>query len=293
MKRLNIIGGGQVGSSLGMAWAGQVFTIGEVLCRSFESATCAAARINGARPVQSMSEMSPADLWLISTNDDAIESVARQLAELGTVRAGDIVFHPSGALSSTVLEPLHLTGAAVASVHPVKSFAGLSASTGVLAGTPCGYEGDPQALAVLLPAFAAAGGEPFPLAAKGKVLYHAGLSAVSNYLAVLVEMGAQLCHEAGVEREQALALFAPLMRGSLENIFRLGPSAALTGPIARGDAHSVAQHVQQLEQTRSPYTELYRKLGLVAADLAAEKGQADGTAIAAVRAVLNSSALTE
>jgi predicted short-subunit dehydrogenase-like oxidoreductase (DUF2520 family) len=47
-----------------------------------------------------------------------------------------------------------------------------------------------------------------------------------------------LAAEVGLEREQ----LAPLVRATVENWATLGPERALTGPVARGDEHTVAAH---------------------------------------------------
>ena len=63
---------------------------------------------------------------------------------------------------------------------------------------------------------------------------------------VLIDV-AQRCYEsAGIEPELAKRLAEPLASKTLENCFRLGTTAALTGPIKRGDMDIVALQLQGL-----------------------------------------------
>jgi predicted short-subunit dehydrogenase-like oxidoreductase (DUF2520 family) len=55
---------------------------------------------------------------------------------------GSVVFHCSGALASDRLQAVRAAGGAVASVHPIRSFADPQAVAQAFAGTYCGMEGD-------------------------------------------------------------------------------------------------------------------------------------------------------
>jgi len=64
----------------------------------------------------------------------------------------------------------------------------------------------------------------------------------------------------------------PLVRGTLANIERLGIPGALTGPIARGDAVTVAGHVAALQRRAPELLDLYRVLARQTIPLAQEQG---------------------
>jgi len=82
-----------------------------------------------------------------------------------------------------------------------------------------------------------------------------------------VAEGVRLLEAAGWERAEAERALAPLVEGVAANLRRRGTVKALTGPIRRGDAETVARHLAELEDDR-----LYRMLGLVALRLAIEAG---------------------
>ncbi|HJQ61974.1 MAG TPA: DUF2520 domain-containing protein, partial [Burkholderiales bacterium] len=123
-QTLNIIGPGRVGRTLATLWKRTgVFAIQDVLSGAPESARTAVASIGTGDPVARVEDMRAADVWMLTTPDDRIVECATALAATGSLRAGDVVFHCSGALSSTELLPAGLRGAHTASIHPVKSFA--------------------------------------------------------------------------------------------------------------------------------------------------------------------------
>lgn len=275
MKSLNIIGCGKVGKTLGRLWneAG-VFLVQDILNRSLESAQHAALFIGSGRPVASFDDLRPAHLYLIAAADDAITGCAEALAET-TVVDGAIVFHLSGTLPSSVLCPVASRGASVASVHPVKSFPEPISLPQNFAGTWCGVEGDEDALTVLRDAFCAIGGRIFAIDTAAKSLYHCGSVLVCNYLNALMEAGLRAYARGGLPRETALEVMEPLVRGTLDNIFRNGPAQALTGPIARGEAGVVSRQVAALDAWDGELGRLYRVLGRLALELSLEKGLKD------------------
>ena len=287
MKSLNIVGCGTVGRVVGRLFqqAG-LFEIRDILNRSTDSARDAAAFIGAGRPVAELKGLRAADLYLIAASDDAIAGCARQLADSGLVGPETVACHLSGALPSAALGPLRELGAAVASVHPVKSFADPLACVADFAGTWCGIEGDPPAVALLGAAFGALGGRLFPVDPGFKTVYHAGSVLVCNYLTSLIEVGVRAYQRGGLPRETALQVMEPLVRGTLDNIFRVGTERSLTGPIARGDAALVAGQLAALDDWDGEIALIYRALGRVALDLADRRGVAAEAELAALKRLL-------
>jgi predicted short-subunit dehydrogenase-like oxidoreductase (DUF2520 family) len=202
------------------------------------------------------------------------------------VTEGTVVFHLSGALSSSELNPVRDQGASVASVHPVMSFADPTKATGDFDGTWCGMEGDDQAIAQLEPAFEGIGARCFRIEASGKSLYHAASVIACNYLVTLEEFSLQTFEAAGIRRETALEILAPILRGTVENILALGTTEALTGPVARGDVSVIERHLQALEQWNPEIAALYRRLGMATAELSENQGHATARSLASIRELL-------
>jgi predicted short-subunit dehydrogenase-like oxidoreductase (DUF2520 family) len=261
VKTLTLIGAGNLGSTLARLWFERgAFRIQDVACRSVDSAARAVAFIGAGRACVGMAALAPADVFLLAVPDDALADCAQQLARSGLLRAGSIVFHCSGSRCASEMTAAIEAGATVASIHPVRSFAQPEEVVASFAGTYCGTEGDAAALSVLAPAFESIGAVLAPIEARHKMLYHAAAVFASNYLVTVLDVALQAYGAAGIPRTTALPMLAPLARNALENLLRLGPEAALSGPIARGDMDTVAKQYHALHEWDSATASLYRQL---------------------------------
>lgn len=282
MLTLNIIGAGRLGKTLArLAQDSGRYRIGAVLCRSLPAAQQACAFIGGGEPCDSLQALPAANLTLLAVPDGAIASVAAELAASGRLAAGSVAFHASGVGEASLLAPLAAAGVHCASLHPAFSFAEPARAVQGFAGTRCALEGDAAAFPALQDFAGAIGAVPFALAPGGKAAYHAALSIASNYLVTLHDLAARVAAQAGMADEVAAAVLGGLMRQTLENTLALGPQAALTGPIARGDAGTVARHRAVLAAQDDV---LYCALGRATARLAA--GRLDAAAQAVLGQVL-------
>ena len=84
-----------------------------------------------------------------------------------------------------------------------------------------------------------------------------------------------LMREAGVEEGAARRALEPLARTSVKNELQLGPAAALTGLIARGDADTVRGHLAALAKAPAVVESLYRAAGLATLEIARQRGLAE------------------
>ncbi|MFZ1388086.1 MAG: Rossmann-like and DUF2520 domain-containing protein [Thiolinea sp.] len=286
--RLNIIGCGHLGQTLAYLWAqAGLFMISQVLNSSLQSSQAAVDFIGQGQALSSIAEMRPADLYLLGCPDKALEICCNALAKAKLLKAGDIVFHCSGAIASEILQPLKEQGALIASVHPVKSFAEPQQAILSFQPTYCGVEGDEAALAVLMPLFVQIGGIPFQINAEQKTLYHAASVFACNYLVALQNVSLRAFAQAGVEEALALKILQPIVQETVSNVFKLGPAAALTGPIARGDAAVVAKQLAALQISQPADAELYRLLGLEALGLAYQRQKTPNEYLQEVAKVLS------
>jgi predicted short-subunit dehydrogenase-like oxidoreductase (DUF2520 family) len=154
----------------------------------------------------------------------------------------------SGRYGVSVLEPATRRGGLPLALHPVMTFTGRSDDADRLRGTCFGV----TAPEVLRPAAEALviemGGEPVFIAEEKRDLYHAALAGAANHLITLVAQATDLLKTAGVT--DPARLLSPLLFAALDNALRFG-DAGLTGPVARGDAQTVAAHVSALEAAPS------------------------------------------
>jgi predicted short-subunit dehydrogenase-like oxidoreductase (DUF2520 family) len=199
----------------------------------------------------------------IATPDAAIEGVSRALAPW--LSADVAVIHFSGATSVHTLDS---APGPKACVHPVQTV-WPERGPGQLEGAYAAVTGDWDAGAGLAREL---GMEPFPLADEMKLLYHAAMVFASNYLVTITRTAVDLLERTGVDRDLALRILAPLQHRTVE-VAGEGP----TGPIARGDAGTVAAHLEAIGPELGP---LYRSLGRATLPLV------DQRAAAAVRDLL-------
>lgn len=271
MRRLTVIGGGQVGRVLGRLFAGAaVFSVQDVVARSADKAAQAAAFIGSGTPAVAGGALRAADVFMLSVSDDQIGPACEALAAAVPLQ-GAVVFHCSGALASDRLAAARAAGAHVASVHPIRSFADVDAVAAAFAGTFCGVEGDQQALDVLLPALAAIGARAVRIDPAAKTVYHAAAVFASNYLVTVIDAALRAYQAAGVPEAVARELARPLALESMENAFRLGAAPALTGPVARGDMATVMRQQDAVMAWDAATGQLYRALVPPTVELAERK----------------------
>jgi len=271
LKTINLIGGGRVGQTLGrlLAQCGQA-QVQDVLTRSAASAHDAVAFIGTGRAVLNMVDMRPADLWLLAVPDDQISQVAAGLALLDSLPPA-LAFHASGALAANELKPLQAIGWQVASAHCLLSFASPQLALKQFAGTPCALEGDAQALAELRPLLTRLGAQCFDVRSEDKLLYHAGAVFATNFLPVLQDLAEQLWQHSGMPPQLVQQLRASLLQNAVNNIVKLGPQDALTGPASRGDTALLANQGQAVQDWDASAGLAYKALSALARQLAQRK----------------------
>lgn len=219
---------------------------------------------------------------VLSVPDLVLPEVAVALAAQGEAPGGCSAFHLSGALGTDPLAPLLAAGYGIGALHPLQTLADPVLGARQLQGVYFSISGEPSALAVARRIVHHMGGESLSVPVTRRPLYHAAAVFASNYLAGLIAAAGRLMAQAGVPEDEALRSILPLARGSLENLERMGPVQALTGPISRGDLETVRMHLRALEPRERA---LYAALGLEILNLAREGGLDEGT-VEIVREIL-------
>ncbi|MBP6117396.1 MAG: DUF2520 domain-containing protein [Neisseriaceae bacterium] len=265
----HIIGAGRVGQTLAHLWqqSGQL-QLSHILRRRNDDDAAWTHRFTTAKIVTQISDLPAADIILISTPDDVIETTAKALAACPWLTPQTLVCHCSGAKSRAALAPLAAKGVPTASLHPVFAFADVDTSIRTLAGHLAAIEAEPAQQPLLTRLAHALGLQPFYVDADHKARYHAALSISANYLMTLAHFAETVLAPLNLPQSQSRALVSGLMQQSFHNYQALGPKAALTGPIVRGDSATVAAHLQALTPQEIP---LYQALGTATVALAAEK----------------------
>jgi predicted short-subunit dehydrogenase-like oxidoreductase (DUF2520 family) len=246
---VGVIGAGKAGTALGAALARAGHTVVAASAVSDASVARARTAFPGAVIAEPGQVLRRADLVLLTVPDDVLPGLVAGLAATEAPVEGRLLAHASGRHGLAVLEPVARRGGLPLALHPVMTFTGRSDDVDRLNGTCFGV----TAPEVLRPAAEALviemGGEPVFISEEHRDLYHAALAGAANHLVTLVAQAEDLLRAAGVA--DPARLLGPLLAASLDNALLLG-DAGLTGPVARGDADTVAAHVAALGAAASP-----------------------------------------
>jgi predicted short-subunit dehydrogenase-like oxidoreductase (DUF2520 family) len=269
--RIGIIGAGRVGAVLGAALA----AAGHRVVAASGVSAASLARIEellpgaAVRPADQVA--AAASLVLVAVPDDALAGIVRGLAETGVLRPGQVVAHTSGAHGIGVLEPAVRAGALPLALHPAMTFTGTAADLERLAaGVPFGVTAPAEVRATATRLVADLGGSVEWIPEERRSLYHAALAHGANHLVTLVNEALDRLRDAGVAHPERV--LDPLLHAALDNALRLR-DAALTGPVSRGDAGTVAAHIAVLDATAPASVPPYLALARRTADRAIASGR--------------------
>lgn len=270
-----IVGAGKVGGALAILLHKKGYPVVGIASRRISSAHRVAKEVNCPAVDRPEEVTGLGELVFITTPDREIARVAEAIAGRQGFRSGQIVAHTSGAHPASELHGVRKTGAAIVSIHPLQSFADLKGAIENLPGSYFALEGDESAMTVAGQIVADLGGKTFTIRAQDKPLYHAAACVASNYLVSLMHYATGLYRHFGLSREEAFEALFPLVQGTINNIRRIGPVYALTGPVSRGDGTTIEDHLPALERVGKEELNLYRVLGLYTVSVALEKGSID------------------
>lgn len=214
-----VIGAGRAGGALSRALRAAGWTVEGPLTRR-DPATSAAA---GTK------------LLVLAVPDGAVATLA------ASVRPGDaVVVHLAGSLGLDVLAP----HPRAASLHPLVALPDPERGAERLRGAWFATAGDPAVGEVV----EALGGRAVAVADTDRVAYHAAAAMAANHLVALLGQVERVAAGIGVP----LAAYLELARGALDDVAAVGPAAALTGPVSRGDWGTVTRHLEALPPGERP-----------------------------------------
>jgi predicted short-subunit dehydrogenase-like oxidoreductase (DUF2520 family) len=266
------VGAGRAGAVLGAALRRAGHHVAAVSAVSDLSRLRAEALLPGVPILPVPEVVRDAELVLISVPDDALPDLVSGLVGTGDLRAGQFVAHPSGRFGIEVLAPATAAGAVGFALHPVMTFTGTSVDLARLEGCPFGVTSEESMRPVAEALVVEMGGEPVWVPESARSMYHAALVFGANYLMTVVLQSVELLTAAGIPTPERL--LAPLLGASLDNALRHG-DASLTGPVARGDAATVADHLRTMSDLSPVVTDAYRSLARLTADRAVAGGLID------------------
>ncbi|MGO9127474.1 MAG: Rossmann-like and DUF2520 domain-containing protein [Terriglobales bacterium] len=255
-----IIGLGRLGTALALQLSRAGYRISEIVSRTPASQRAARALTQTLKARSSHYQNMSLDAGLIwlCVPDREIAVVAAALATL-KIWEGKTFFHSSGALSSDTLSPLRKRGAKVASVHPMMTF--VRGAVPTMKGITFALEGDAAAVRLARRVVRDFGARTFLIRKQNKAAYHAWGAFTSPLLVAALVTAEQVARSAGLNTAQARRMMLPIVCQTFVNYAALGPAGAFSGPLVRGDAEIVRQHLQALKripEARAVYIALAR-----------------------------------
>ncbi len=256
----SFIGAGKVGTSLGVFFKENGIDICGYFSRTLKNAETAASLTSSKAYTELENLVNESRFIWITTNDDAIESVANQIAEL-KISEKKTFIHASGLKTSNALIALKKQGHKICSAHPLLAFSTVEQAVKMLSKTTFFLEGEQDDLLDIKQIFKDKNLKFAEIKKEQKAAYHAGACIISNYLVTLVHASNQLFELAGIPNNILSPATNTLITSALQNLEGKEPKEALTGPIKRGDAETVKKHIEILSKDLPELAELYKVLG--------------------------------
>lgn len=262
---MSIIGPGRLGTALAIALRDAGYQILALVGREPKRVAKSAAWLGPqtlSLTAKQLEFLPLSEVIVISTPDDTIAQIAKQLAALKNLQGGGIVFHTSGALSSALLSPLAKMGLHTGSIHPLVSVSNPRMGARGLRGAYYCIEGDPQAVKIARQIVSRLKGQSFSIKSDKKAIYHAAALLSSGHLVALLDIAIEMLLKCGLKRSEAQTVLLPLVQSSINNLAASNPERALTGTFARGDEATMLEHIKSLQlQKMSEALAVYKLLG--------------------------------
>lgn len=263
---LGIVGAGAVGTALGLALARAGWRVGAVASRDAGRRERFRALVPDARAfADAAAVLDECHVVILTVPDDVIATVAGSLR----LYSGQALVHTSGLHGAEALAAAKAAGTSAGSFHPLVAFADLERALAALPGATVAIEGDEALLPVLADMAESIGAVPVRLAPGSKAAYHAAAVLAAGGLVALLDAVAALAARAGLDEPGALAVYGGLSAQALGNARALGIGAALTGPAVRGDAGTIAAHLEAIAAGAPGVAGVYRALLLRQVEIAA------------------------
>ena len=204
---------------------------------------------------------SDCDIYWVTTSDSDINGVAKEIP------MGPLVIHSSGCLDLACLKPHSNTG----SIHPLQSFPGPDIAIPKLNGVYATIAGEGSTLKILGRIVSDLGMTAVEVSGP-RALYHAAAVIAGNFATTLLHEATEVLVAAGVPREVAPKMLAPLMNASIDQATNGKIADALTGPISRGDMSTISNHIGTLSSHNLDIS-VYRLLAQRSVEMLVREGK--------------------
>lgn len=256
-QRAAVIGPGRLGTLLAHALSASGTSVVQVAGGRDTSREALRTGLAGVRDVAVERAADGVQLVVIATPDAAIEQVVDVLVRADALDESHHVVHLAGVFGLAPLRRAALAGARIAACHPAMTVPSGATDPALLHGTAWAVSAPVGAEAWAHELVRDLGGDPFDVPDAARVLYHAALAAAANAVGAAAVTARRLLVAAGVAAPDRL--LTPLATASLIGALTHGASA-LTGPVVRGDAMTIAAHLSAMQDDLPEVADAYRAL---------------------------------
>lgn len=242
--RINFIGAGKVGCTLGKYFLEHGLEVGGYYSRTLRSAEFASDFTETTCFLTLEQAVRSSDVLFLTVSDGAIGQVWEEVRRIPV--GGKIICHCSGVLSSKVFSGIGRLQASGYSIHPIYAIHSKTTSYQELGKAHFTIEGDADRLMEAREMIAHCGNPVTVIGAGQKDKYHAACVAASNLVVALASIASRLLEECGFSAKEAGEALTPLFLDNCIAVAQKGPIEALTGPVSRGDLETVKRHLAAL-----------------------------------------------
>ncbi len=231
--RINIIGSGNVATHLAKGLKSRGHTIVYIASRNLEHANELAQRVE-AKPTTDISNLSTADVTIISVSDNSIKDVAN---ELSCANFKQTVLHTSGATPLSVLSDFESHGV----LYPCMTFS--KEDTIDLSKCPFLTEASTQkAKEIISEIIKSLGARQTECDSEKRSHLHVAAVFASNFTNHMLTLAKQI-----MDKEMLpFDILEPLVTQTISKGFRGQPHEAQTGPARRRDTSTIERHCEYL-----------------------------------------------
>ncbi|ADH92016.1 Rossmann-like and DUF2520 domain-containing protein [Arcanobacterium haemolyticum] len=239
---IGVVSAGKVGAALGSALRAAGHQIVGAYATSEASVDRVETMLPGVPVLDVRTIVERSEVVLLAVPDDELAGIVDGLAAVGAWHPGQLVVHVAGRFGTDVLAPAVAQGVLGIAIHPAMTFTGTTLDVARLQGCPFAVTAPAMLQPIGLALVADMGGEGFVIAEGDRGVYHAALAHGANHVVTVIAQSIRLLKSIGLENEY----LRPLITAAIEGALSSG-EALQTGPVVRGDAGTVAEHVETLD----------------------------------------------
>ncbi len=258
--KIAIIGAGKIAFSLTPALVKSGYDVQCVVSKKLVSARTIANKFSIPHYSNSLKQISGnLNVFLLTVPDGQIKKTAYNLSRIKKDFSDSICIHFSGVENISSLKSLQKKGCLTGSLHIIRPFP--SKNIVEIKNSPASIETkDNRAKTFLLQLCRKLKLKPHMIASDEKVFHHLAAVHSSNFLVGnLFNAFSLISSKSNVSKD----ILKKTTQSALDNVFKLTPAKALSGPIDRGDIYTIKKHIEELDYkirtTKDPHLKLLRK----------------------------------